>query len=113
MDELVGQLKGVVKKEKAWREYVRDTGLGNYSPHVYPVNSLDQFFAVEMLQAWASASGFPAVSSSADCAKLAAELASWPKQLRLGATPLVFEWCMGGALAHGDAQKLSEAVLQK
>ena len=34
-------------------------------------------------------------------------------QLRVGATPLVFEWCMGGALAPGDAQKLSKAVLQK
>ena len=88
----------------------RGLGGGHYNEHSWPCGSLDQHYTVTMLGEWARASGFPALASSDDCAKVAKELAGWPLSFREAASFVVLGWVADGN-GSGDGAKLVNAVL--
>ena len=113
IEDVNALLTSFVAKEEPWREHVMSRGLGGgpYDEHCWPYGSLDQHYAVTMLGEWARASGFPALASSDDCAKLAATLADWPLPFRKAASFMVLGWLEGGSFGGDGAKKLMTAIV--
>ena len=109
IDDMIALLKSFVAKERGWREHVLTHGVGD-SEFCWPRATLDKHYAVHLLSAWARASGFPALASSDDCAKVAKELAGWPLSFREAASFVVLGWVADGN-GGGDGAKLVNAVL--
>ena len=113
IEDVNALLTSFVAKEEPWREHVMSRGLGGgpYDEHSWPCGSLDQHYAVTLLGEWARASGFPALASSDDWAKLAASLADWPLPFRKAASFMVLGWLEGGSFGGDGAKKLMTAIV--